>query len=181
MMNVQSQAGPGSYGGAQGPGGAQGQGEVAHGPGYGAALLAFGLLVVIAVGSVRYMREHDMPPVFENSSESGSSQVEAVAVMGQKRFTSKAGEFRNADAVAVMGHCILDLRQAVPVEGRVEIDAVAVMGQLDILVPADWEVVPDDVITIGSFVNRARHTDAANPRTVKLTGAVMLGEMQIRR
>jgi predicted membrane protein len=180
MINVQSQAGPGAYGGQQGAGGAQGGDAAAYRPGYGAAIAAFGLLVLIAVGSIRYMKERPTP-LFENSSESSNGKIEAVAVMGQKHFTSHATEFTSADAVGVMGHCILDLRQATLTGEKAEIDAVAVMGQVQILVPPDWIVIPDDVITIGSLVNRARHSDVENPRTVKLTGAVMMGEIQIGR
>ncbi len=180
MMNVQSQAGPGTYGGDPGTGGAPGRDAAAYRPGYGAAIVAFGLLVLMAAGSFQYMREHQ-GAVFENSTESSNGKLEAVAVMGGKRVTSTAGEFRSADAVGVMGHCILDLRQATMQGDTASIDAVAVMGQVEILVPADWIVLPDDVLTVGSLVNRARHSDVANPRTVKLTGAVLMGEIQIRR
>ncbi|HUD70450.1 MAG TPA: LiaF domain-containing protein [Dongiaceae bacterium] len=179
-MSVQSQAGPGAYGGQQGPSGAQGGDGAVYRPGYGSAIAAFGLLVLIAAGSVRYMREHQ-GPVFENSAESSSGKVDAVAVMGEKRVTSLAGEFRSADAVGVMGHCILDLRQATMQGDTATIDAVAVMGQVEIFVPPDWIVLPDDVLTVGSLVNRARHSDAPNPRTVNLTGAVLMGEIQVRR
>jgi len=180
MMSVQSQAGPGAYGGEPGTGGAPGGDAAAYRPGYGAAIAEFGLLVLLAAGSFRYMREHQ-GTVFENSTETSSGKLEAVAVMGAKRFTSLAGEFRSADAVGVMGHCILDLRQATMQGDTATIDAVAVMGQVEIFVPADWIVLPDDVLTVGTLVNRARHSDAPNPRTVKLTGAVMMGEIQIRR
>jgi predicted membrane protein len=180
MMSVQSQAGPGTYGGEPGSGGAPGGGAAAYRPGYGAAIAAFGLLVLMAAGSFKYMRGRE-EPVFENSSESSSGKLEAVAVMGEKRVTSRAGDFRTADAVGVMGHCILDLRQATMQGDTATIDAVAVMGQVEILVPADWIVLPDDVLTVGSLVNRARHSDAANPRTVNLTGAILMGEIQVRR
>lgn len=179
MMNVQSQAGPSAYGGQGGGGATGGEGE-AYRPGIGAALVAFVLLLLLAVGSMSYMRDHQ-EPVFENSSENASAKVEAVAVMGEKSVVSRADQFESADAVGVMGHSILDLRQATMRGDRAEIDAVAVMGQVEILVPPDWIVVPDDVLTIGTLVNRARHSDVENPRTVKLTGAVMMGEIQVRR
>ena len=180
MMSVQSQAGPGAYGSRQDSGGAHGAGREAWRPGFGAAILAFGILVLLAAGSLHYMRERQ-GPMFENSSESSSSRLEAVAVMSEKRVTSRAAEFESADAVGVMGHCTLDLREAVLTGDRATIDAVAVMGRVDIIVPPDWIVVPDDVVTVGALVNRARRSEAENPRTVKLTGAILLGNILIRR
>ena len=180
MMSAQSQAGPGAYGGQEGRGGVAGAGGEAQRPGYGAAIVAFGLLVLIGAWSLNYMHGHQTP-LFENLTESSSGKIEALAVMGEKRFISHTEDFEEADAVGVMGHCIVDLRQAAIADGKAEIDAVAVMGQVIILVPPDWEVVPDDVVTVGSLENRARHSDAANPRTVKLTGAVLLGEILVRR
>lgn len=165
MTNVESQAGAG---------------HEAHRPGYIAAILAFGVLVLIGAWSLSYMRGQ-RTPLIENSSETSDAAFEALAVMGEQRFVSRAEDFRSADAVGVMGHCVLDLRQAAMTGDHAEIDAVAVMGHVEILVPPDWIVVPDDVVTVGSFVNRARHSDAENPRTVKLTGAVFLGELQVRR
>ena len=65
MMGAQDRAGSGMSGMPERPGGwsrGAGGGEARRGPGIWAAVLAFGLLVVMAVGSLKILREREVGP-----------------------------------------------------------------------------------------------------------------------
>jgi hypothetical protein len=64
---------------------------------------------------------------------------------------------------------------------RPVIQAVAIMGHVDILVPPDWEIVTGDMLTAGSMKNMARHAEVENPVRVRIDGVVMMGRLDVRR
>lgn len=63
-----------------------------------------------------------------------------VAVMSGARRTGRWRPGRNCTAVAVMGGCYLDLRSAEITEPVVNINAVSLMGGIQIIVPEGVEV-----------------------------------------
>jgi len=194
MMSAQDQTGTGTSGMPGRPDGqlrGAGGGDAHRGPGLWAAVLAFGLLVVMTAGSVKVLRERG------GSADDGSSRpfglvtvvpkhnadgnIEAVAVLGGQRFEGGTVEFRSADAVAIMGHCVLDLRNARVLGEKATIDVVAIMGHVEIIVPADWEIVTGDMFSAGAVRNLARRTQAENPTKVRIDGAVLMGRLDVRR
>ena len=183
MMGTQGQMVSGSGGMSGQPGGwGQGTGEQARrGPGLVAAVLAFGLLVLMAVGSVRVMRERQGSPIVETFENGRHGKVDAVAIMGGREFDVGSKEFRTADAVAIMGHCVLDLRNAQVQGDRAVIDAVAIMGSVEILVPPDWEVKTGDMISAGAVKVMTGKTVAEDPKQVRIDGAVLMGRLEVRR
>jgi len=172
-------------------------GDARRGPGLWAAVLAFGLLIVMAAGSLKVLREREIGPVDPASAEPVSvgpwsvaqgslerdadGSIDAVAVMGGRTFDGGSGEFKEADAVAIMGHCVLDLRNARVRGGKAVIDVVAIMGHVEIIVPPDWEVTTGDMFSAGAVRNLARRSEAENPKKVRIDGAVLMGRLDVRR
>jgi len=199
MMGAQEQAGSGAGGMSARPGGwsrGTGGGEARRGPGLWAAVLAFGLLVVMTAGSLKILRERGGPveptsvgpwSLVPGSLERGSlkrdpdDSIDAVVVMGGRTFDGGTGEFRTADVVAIMGHSVLDLRNAQVRGEKAVIDVVAIMGHVEIIVPPDWEVVTGDMLSAGAVRNLARRTDAEVKKKVRIDGAVLMGRLDVRR
>jgi predicted membrane protein len=175
MMGAQEMSGSGGW--SQGDRG----GEVRRGPGMWAALLAFGLLVVMTVGSVKVLRERAPATGESEIARHHDDSVDAVSIMGARRFDAGEGEFRTVDAVAIMGESTVDLRNARLSGERAVIDAVAIMGRVEILVPPDWEVTTGDLVAAGSVGNMARRSDVANPKKVKVDGFVFMGRLDVHR
>ena len=166
-------------------------GETRRGPGLWAAILAFGLLVVMAAGSLRILRERggsaepvSMGPwsVVQGSPErDADDSIDAVAIMSGVQFDGGSGEFREADAVAIMGHCVLDLRNTRVRGEKAVIDVVAIMGHVELIVPPDWEISTGDMFSAGAVRNLARKSEAENPKQVRIDGAVLMGRLDVRR
>ena len=90
---------------------------------------------------------------------------------------------RHFRALAVLGNIELDLRDAVIGIGVSVIEAVAVMGNIEITVPPDVAVESDGDSLLGSFVvkykNRPADAEATGLRTVRITGAAYASSVEI--
>lgn len=101
-----------------------------------ALLIAFGLSIIM--GQVR-----------SRVRETDDTFTSAFAAFGgvEKRNTSK--EFVGADLTAVFGGTELDLREAGLAERPAQINAVAMFGGVDLIVPRDWNVQLDVLPVLG--------------------------------
>lgn len=63
-----------------------------------------------------------------------------VAIMGRSARTKRWRVPEQADALAIMGECEIDLREAIFTGERIEFNAVAVMGEIRIVVPEGMDV-----------------------------------------
>lgn len=90
---------------------------------------------------------------------------------------------RQFRALAVLGNIELDLRDAVIGTGVSVIEAVAVMGNIEITVPPDVTVESDGDSLLGSFVvkyqGRRAGADASGLRTVRITGTAYASSIEI--
>jgi hypothetical protein len=79
-----------------------------------------------------------------NSDPSG--RVSLFTIMGEAKRASSDKPFRGGEMTAIMGGCVLDLRQAEITPGdRVVLNVLAVMAGHEIWVPQGW-VVASDVV-----------------------------------
>jgi hypothetical protein len=90
---------------------------------------------------------------------------------------------RHFRALAVLGNVELDLRDAVIGIGVSFIEAVAVMGNIEITVPPDVAVESDGDSLLGSFVvkykNSVSPAAATGLRTVRITGTAYAASVEI--
>lgn len=82
-------------------------------------------------------------------TETKADLTSGTAVFGgvEKRNTSKA--FTGGELTALFGGTTLDLRDAAVAEGPARIDATAMFGEVEIVVPRDWNVRLDVVPVLG--------------------------------
>ena len=175
MMGAREMSGSGGW--SQESGG----GDVRRGPGLWAAILAFGLLVVMTAGSLKVMRGRGTPQDTGEAVRSHKESIDAVSIMGSRRFEAGEDDFREVNAVALMGQSTVDLRNVRLSGERAKIDAVAIMGHVVIIVPPDWEVVSGTVVAAGSISNQARKSVVENPKRVAIDGFVLMGRLDVQR
>jgi hypothetical protein len=91
---------------------------------------------------------------------------------------------RHFRVLAVLGHVELDLREALIGIGVSVIEAVAVMGNIEIIVPPEVAVECDGDSLLGSFVvkykGRLTGAEATGLRTVRITGTAYAASVEIR-
>lgn len=84
-------------------------------------------------------------------------------------------------ALAIMGSVRLDLRQARFSEPEVTIQAYALMGSVEIIVPGDIEVDVAGVGIMGTFDHRANGPGIPGAQRLKVTGLALMGSVDIKR
>lgn len=104
-----------------------------------------------------------------------------VAIMAS---TSRRGRWilrPSTHALAVMGECVVDLRQAEVESSHSHIMAVAVMGSVRILVPEGIDVDIGGVAIMGTkdLLGGQSQLDPGSP-TLRVTCVAIMGEVQVR-
>ncbi len=121
------------------------------------------------------------------SGTGAGGTVTLFAVMGESR-RSVNEPFRGGEMTAVMGGCVLDLRQATMAPGEeAAINVFALMAGHEIWVPSGWTVVSQVLPIMGGVDDKrlptpepaALPTGDARPRLL-LRGVVMMGGLVIK-
>ena len=163
------------------------------------ALIAVGLLLMWASletrGFVRAKRRvlEDMRQQVAGAvggANTGSANVppgalNAVAIFGgcERRISSK--NFQGGKATAVLGGIELDFRDAdIDSEsGEAVLEINCVLGGVEIRVPENWHVHSRSVPVLGGYEDTSRQAveaPGAKPKTLIVTGMVVLGGVEIR-
>lgn len=86
--------------------------------------------------------------------------------------------FDDHDLVAIFEDARLDLRD-IDVETPIRIDAVALFGDVELVVPEEWVVVPETVAVFGGLNDRRRTRPAGEPDLV-VSGVSIFGDIDLR-
>jgi len=112
---------------------------------------------------------------------SDAGDLSALAIFGgsERRATSEV--FRSADLTAIFGGTSLDLRDAVVPEGETAtIDATALFGGVEVVVPRDWNVELDVLpILGGASDDRARSERTHDGVDLVVTGFAAFGGVAV--
>jgi len=154
------------------------------------ALIGFG---VVMLG--RALEERSEPPVspradapdfharfwsgaerFVRNLESASGEHAAVFSHIERRVTDQ--NLEKIKVSAVFGGFQLDLRPAGIKGDQALVHADAVFGGVEIIVPEDWQVVPQGAGVFGGFADETRPPDAPAKRLI-VTGAGVFGGVVI--
>ncbi|MEJ6012804.1 DUF1707 domain-containing protein [Corynebacterium sp. H127] len=131
---------------------------------------------------------HAVVPSRQPISAGDAGNSFSVALMSG---TEKKGVWTIAPShlsISVMGGTSLDLRQARFAAQKVTINAFAVMGGVDIIVPEDVRIICDGVALMGGFgviddkqVRLAMADIPHDAPTVRITGLALMGGVDVRR
>lgn len=106
-----------------------------------------------------------------------SGAFNAFAWMGGSGRTIAAENFVGGDAVAVMGGCEIDLRNA-KLQSDAVIDALSFWGGIEIIVPRGWRVETRATALLGGISVRTEPV-ADGPRLL-IRGAAIMGGVEVR-
>ena len=109
---------------------------------------------------------------FVRNLESASGEHAAVFSHIQRRVTDQ--NLEKMKVVSVFGGFQLDLRPAGIKADEACVQAEAVFGGIEIIVPEDWEVVPQGAGVFGGFADQTRPPEAPAKRLI-VTGAGVFG------
>ena len=115
-------------------------------------------------------------------TEPSGSWVNLVALLGDQQRTSRSPQLAGGRLIGVVSDIRLDLREARPVPTGATLTVIAVVGDVEIVVPRDWVVEVGGTAIVGDFHDRTgaggplRH-DA--PRVV-VRGLALFGEVTVR-
>lgn len=101
----------------------------------------------------------------------------AFAVMAGNHVTMGSREFEGGQAVAVMGGCEIDLRDAKSPAPEATIDVLAFWGGIDIRVPRGWTVVNRVTPILGGFEDKTEN--GSGPRLI-VRGAAIMGGVEVK-
>jgi hypothetical protein len=121
------------------------------------------LVVVLGVSIVVGRRRAGWS--IETKSNSGSDGETAVS-------------FDDHDLVAIFEDARLDLRD-IDVETPIHVDALALFGDVELIVPEEWVVVPETVAVFGGLTDRRRTRPAGEPDLV-VSGVSVFGDIDLR-
>ncbi len=111
----------------------------------------------------------------------GGRVSNTLAVLGSAQ---RSGFWRLAEesrVVAVLGSCKIDLRSARISAAVTTLEVVAVLGSIDVFVPAGVEVELEVHALLGSRDMRmGAAPPAAGAPVIRITGAVLLGSLNVR-
>lgn len=113
-------------------------------------------------------------------AEVGDSVVHAFAVMGGVHWISTSQEFSGGDANAIMGGVEVDLRNAQMKPGEeVILDVIALMGGVDLFIPAGWRINAEVLPIMGAFENNARAGHDNGP-VLTVRGTAIMGAIEVK-
>lgn len=84
------------------------------------------------------------------------------------------------NALALMGGVNIDLRHAKFAQHEVTIQATAIMGGVEIVVPEDVTVYVNGIGFMGSFENNVKSSQAPGAPVVRITGLALMGGVTVR-
>lgn len=111
-----------------------------------------GPVVLIAIGVAVLSRVGRGPAKTRTGGDS-------IAMFGGSKITERSEHFAHSDVSAVFGGATLDLREA-HIDGRATVDALALFGGVDVLVPKGWRVTVGGLPIFGGYADK---TDTDGP------------------
>lgn len=120
----------------------------------------------------------DLPEPPQASSPAVPTCDRVVAVLGN---TEQRGRWRPAPrlrAIAVMGSAKVDLRDAVSDDGTFDVDAYAIMGTVEVIVPDGSAVTVDGFIVMDDRQNTT--SEPAGGPAVRVRGYGLMREVKVR-
>lgn len=107
------------------------------------------------------------------------TMVNLFVVMGGVTRRPVTNDFRGGTAVAIMGGCKIDLRNAAIAQSDAVIDVLAFWGGIEIRVPDGWTVVPQVFPFMGGFDDRTTPSASPGPRLI-VRGLAFMGGVEVK-
>jgi predicted membrane protein len=111
-------------------------------------------------------------------SKLNQDEINEVSIFSGSRKYIDSAQFRGGKAAAIFSGMELDVTK-VKAKGKIiELELVAVFGELKVIVPADWHVTTEGAGIIGAFDNHTESKTTAHCE-LHLKGAAIFGAVEI--
>ncbi|HZY36383.1 MAG TPA: DUF5668 domain-containing protein [Mucilaginibacter sp.] len=124
----------------------------------------------------------EVPPQDPKGSRPvGDDYIDAVSIFGGVKKIILSKDFKGGEIVNVFGGAELDFTQA-NINGKVIIDITQIFGGVKIIVPANWQVVPDLAAVFASVDDKRIKSPAqpAGDKILLLKGVSIFAGIDIR-
>jgi predicted membrane protein len=107
--------------------------------------------------------------------------VNHLSIFGGGERRISAPDFTRADVLAIFGGYKLDLRKATLKDSKGIVDATAIFGGIEIIVPENWNVIVRGVGIFGGYGDESHHPPPSqrNPELI-VQGAAIFGGVEIK-
>lgn len=140
------------------------------------ALAVLWPLGIIAVGLWLLLRQ---PGAAGRAATSSEQTIDVVAMFSERRMATTARQFRGGSVTAVFGGAEIDLADAT-IEGEATLDAVALFGGVEVLVPQGWRVVMDGPAIFGGHDSHVPAPTDPDAPTLRVRATALFGGVEIR-
>jgi len=143
-------------------------------------IIAGGVMLAWQANEVRGGRSSFCLP--RGLSQGGGGPLSSVAIFGGIERQIEGSIVEGGSIVAFFGGFKIDMSRAEMVGEQVVIDAVAIFGGGEILVPEWWKVSVEGLGVFGGYVDKTRHIPRPDRpvKTVIVRGAAVFGGIEVK-
>jgi hypothetical protein len=121
------------------------------------------------------------PAVPAMAAQAAGWEPWVIGIMGSAKRTGRWRVGHQIHAVAVMGECMIDLRQGIIDASVITVDALSVMGSIEVVVPEGVEVDLGGVAIMGSKeMKMGGPPPPYGAPIVRITGLALMGSIKVR-
>jgi hypothetical protein len=117
---------------------------------------AAGPLVLLGVGVAIFVSS------LNHSAPGKAAGRQSVALFGESKIRNQSEHLTHADVSAIFGGATLDLREA-HIDDEATVDATALFGGVDVLVPEGWRIQMGGIPIFGGFEDKTKNQSEPAP------------------
>lgn len=135
----------------------------------------FGPVLLIFIGLVV------LSGLWRRGRTGGEPRDRSVVMFGGSKIKDGSEHFEHADVSAIFGGATLDLREA-HIDGEASVDALALFGGVDVLVPEGWRIALDGTPILGGVEDKtARNAGlSADSAVLKVHATAIFGGVDVK-
>ncbi|MBI3450258.1 MAG: hypothetical protein HY049_15255 [Acidobacteria bacterium] len=118
--------------------------------------------------------------VRQQVTSSANTPVSVIAVLGGVEHRNSSQDFKGGHVSAILGGCDIDLRKASIAGDQAILDVFAFWGGIEIKVPEDWTVNVKGIPVLGAFNDRTNPPKEPSGKVLVITGAALMGGVEIK-
>ncbi len=135
-------------------------------------------LILVFVGASMLWRSVMRARRSVAADEADSFQATAILGGTERRITSS--NFSGGSAIAMLGGCVIDLRDSATAGDPAEIDCFAFWGGVEIRVPQDWEVQVKGTAILGAMEDKTTTVNGDSRKVLIISGTAIMGGVEIK-
>lgn len=141
-------------------------------------LIGFGLTMVSR--AFEWKRPHIAWPRTPHRMRGGTTGASSWAILSSRNVVETSQEYSGSDVLAFLGGCRIDLTGARFAAGGAVIDATAIMGGVEIIVPDDCEVIGEVVPVMGGFEIKSQSSGSRSAGRLVVRGVALMGGIEVK-